>query len=121
MRNLNLLNQFRDESPEVRERFGNVGDATCGMFRVPSNIDKAVITVLASNGEGWDHVSVSRVKRCPNWYEMEFIKHLFFKDEEVVMQLHVASADHISVHPNCLHLWRPLTADIPMPPKWMVA
>jgi hypothetical protein len=38
-----------------------------------------------------------------------------------VMQLHVATADHINCHPYCLHLWRPHAAAIPLPPKEFVA
>jgi hypothetical protein len=34
-----------------------------------------------------------------------------------VMQLHAPRAQHINIHPHCLHLWRPLTCDIPMPPS----
>jgi len=66
---------------------------------------------------GWDHVSVSRTSRCPNWPEMEFVKRKFFEDNETAMQLHVAIADHINMHPYTLHLWRPHNAEIPMPPK----
>jgi hypothetical protein len=69
------------------------------------------LAIIASNGMGWDHVSVSRADRCPTWDEMELVKRLFFKDDECAMQLHVPPSDHINCHPNCLHLWRPQTAD----------
>ena len=26
----------------------------------------------------------------------------------------------LDCHPHCLHLWRPLDAEIPRPPGWMV-
>jgi hypothetical protein len=90
------------------------------MFHLPSPIDKAPLRVVASSGEGWDHVSVSRQNRCPNWPEMEFIKRAFFKDDETAMQLHVPPSDHISIHPFCLHLWRPHGVEIPRPPSIMV-
>ncbi len=121
MRNLLLLNPFRDVSPEVQAYYGTFGDDKNGVFLVPSPVDRAPMRVIASVGDGWEHVSVSRANRCPNWPEMDHIKRLFFKDDEVVMQLHVAASDHISVHPYCLHLWRPLDAIIPLPPKDMVA
>lgn len=76
--------------------------------------------VIASWGAAWDHVSVSYPDRCPTWAEMERVKRAFFRSEETAMQLHVPPADHINVHPFCLHLWRPHDAEIPMPPKWMV-
>lgn len=120
MKNLYLLDQFRLTDARIVARFGGTGDDTCGMFELPSPVDRATLRVIASSGEGWEHVSVSRVNRCPNWPEMEHVKRLFFHDTETAMQLHVPVSDHISIHPNCLHLWRPLNADIPRPPGWMV-
>lgn len=121
MRNLNLLACYRRADAAVIAHFGWAGDETTGAFEVPSPVDRAPLMVIASSGEGWDHVSVSRVNRCPNWQEMEHIKRLFFRDEETAMQLHLPPKDHISVHPYCLHLWRPHAIDIPRPPEWMVA
>ena len=97
------------------------GDETCGAFKLPSPIDGQPMNVIASSEHGWDHVSVSRSNRCPNWPEMEFIKRKFFKDEETAMQLHVAVAAHINLHQHCLHLWRPQHSEIARPPGWMVA
>ncbi len=111
------INRYR---LDVAKRMGWNGDDTCGCFRIPSPIDRQPLMIQASSEDGWDHVSVSRTKRCPNWPEMDFIRQQFFKDDEVVMQLHVARADHINVHPYCLHLWRPHAGAIPLPPGWMV-
>ncbi len=96
------------------------GDETCGAFKIESPIDGAHLRVIASCGAGWDHVSVSRKNRTPNYPEMVFVKNLFFRDDETVMELHVPSADHVNLHPNCLHLWRPQNVEIPRPPAWMV-
>lgn len=116
MRNLyeRAVNSFR-----VRSRLG-VGDDTCGAFSVPSPIDNASMYVIASSGGGWDHVSVSRRNRPPNWAEMEAVRELFFKNDETVIQFSVPRADHVNCHPNCLHLWRPQETEIPRPPAWMV-
>lgn len=62
--------------------------------------------VIASDGEGWEHVSVSTPSRCPTWYDMCFIKDLFWDDEDLVIQYHPAKADYVNIHPFCLHLWR---------------
>jgi hypothetical protein len=35
-------------------------------------------------------------------------------------QLHPAKADYVNQHPNCLHLWKPTTDTIPLPPSIMV-
>lgn len=124
MRNLNELNEYRipipaqvclmwDVSPE--------GDSKCGAFMVKSPLaSQAWLRIYASSGTGWDHVSVSLLTRCPRWQEMEYIKRLFFEDDEVAMQLHVTSKDHINIHPNVLHLWRPLNISIPLPSKQLV-
>ena len=110
MRNLQLLESYR-----VAGDFG--GD---GIFRVPSPTDNRLLTIVASTGLDWDHVSVSQSNRCPNWPEMDHVKHMFFRDDETVMQLHVPSADHVNNHPYCLHLWRPQKAEIPRPAALLV-
>ena len=69
------------------------------------------LRVIVGNGGGWDHVSVSTPTRTPTWAEMCFIKDLFFKDEEWVMQLHQAKSDYVNLHPNVLHMWRPQTEE----------
>lgn len=121
MRNLNLLAAFRVTGRALPSYFGGYeGDETCGAFRIASPIDQAILTVMASSDFGWEHVSVSRPNRCPNWPEMAHVKSLFFNDHETVMQLHVPPSDHINDHPNCLHLWRPTHQEIPRPHGWMV-
>jgi len=103
-----------------RRHYGCEGDDTCGMFILNGIQFKRALKVVASSGEGWDHVSVSLPDRCPTWEEMEQVKRLFFREGETAMQLHVPPTDHISHHPYCLHLWRPQDVEIPRPPGWMV-
>jgi len=120
MKPLTELDVYRIKTGRVFEHYGWFGDDTCGVFCVRSPTDQREMHIVASTGEGWEHVSVSRDNRCPNWPEMEFIKRKFFKDDEAVMQLHVPETDHINCHDYCLHLWRPLNAEIPRPPSYMV-
>jgi hypothetical protein len=68
-------------------------------------------SIIVAEGNGWDHVSVSRRDRCPTWEEMDRIKRRIFRDDEVVMQLHVNNGSKVNVHPFCLHLWRPQTRE----------
>jgi hypothetical protein len=117
MRNLTTLDCFRVKLKNTEL----MGDEGCGAFIVPSNVNEEALRVIASDGAGWDHISVSLEHRCPIWMEMEFIKRLFFKDNETAMQLHVPPDDHISYHPYCLHLWRPHHRPIPRPPAIMIA
>jgi len=120
MRNLHELNQWRDTGPDVIAFYVHTGDHGHGAFLVPSPIDKATMRVVASSSGGWDHVSVSRKNRCPNWTEMEHVKRMFFQDDEAAMQLHVPPSEHISYHPHTLHIWRPQGGEIPMPPAIFV-
>lgn len=121
MINLRTLDHCRVRTREVLDRYGSFGDEAGGVFVVWSPIDRAELRVVASAGGGWDHVSVSRRNRPPNWPEMEAVKRRFFAADETAMQLHVPPADHISHHPNCLHLWRPHGVEIPRPPAERVA
>lgn len=121
MRNLVVLDGFRDYSEPVIKHYGWAGDGGNGAFRIESPIDRGELVIIASDGGGWDRVSVSRRNRCPNWQEMEHVKRIFFRDDETAMQLHVPPAEHLSHHPFCLHLWRPQNVEIPRPPAMMVA
>jgi hypothetical protein len=101
---------------------GGEGDDRGGCFRLPSDTSHGVeLRCIVAADEGWDHISVTTsLPRCPTWAEMEQVKRLFFAESEAAMQLHVPPRDHVSVHPHCLHLWRPHGQAIPLPPAWMV-
>lgn len=72
-------------------------------------------------GKPWEHVSVSVQSRCPTWEEMDYVKQLFWRDDETVIQLHVPRDQHINYHDTCLHLWKPIGVEIPLPPPATVA
>ncbi len=91
-----------------------------GAFRIPMLSGKESVNVIASDGEGWEHVSVSTPNRCPTWEEMCRVKALFWDDEDCVIQYHPPKTEYVNNHPYCLHMWRPTRAAVPMPPKWMV-
>lgn len=95
----------------------DMGDRCNGNLVFP----KRGMCVVFSNGEGWEHVSVSFKDRCPSWEEMEQVKRRFWSDDDTVMQLHVPPKDHRNCHPHCLHLWRPTDCEIPRPPGIFVA
>lgn len=101
-------------TPEIRN-FAVEESPDGGRYIIPSPIDRQPLLVIASDGLGWDHISISRKNRVPNWYEMDFVKRLFFEDAEVAFQIHPPVKDHVNIHPNCLHLWRPQTVTIPLP------
>lgn len=77
-----------------------------GVFIIRMRKFKHVLNVQASDGDGWEHVSVSTPTRSPNWIEMCCIKNLFWDEDDFVVQMHVPKSDYINCHPHCLHLWR---------------
>lgn len=101
-------------------------DGNCGLFFVPSRPGKAPLKVIASDdaaeagGMAWEHVSVSLPDRCPTWEEMCKIKSLFWDDEDAVAQFHPPRSEWVNNHSYCLHMWRPVGVQMPMPPSIMV-
>jgi hypothetical protein len=103
---------YASEPGDLHGAFCIAGEWTSQLRILSSGVDREF---------GWEHVSVSTDRRCPSWEEMQKVKELFWMDDEVVMQLHPAKKDHISVAHYCLHLWRPLEAVIPLPPTELIA
>ena len=96
-----------------------------GLFMIPlakKGKKKLIAKVIASDGAGWEHVSVSLNRdRCPLWEEMCKIKALFWGPEDVVVQYHPAESNYVNLHPYCLHLWRPNDGnELRTPEAWMV-
>ena len=60
----------------IQARYFGSNDAidSNGVFSIP--LGPLVRNVMASDGMGWEHVSVSLRNRTPNWREMCFIKGL---------------------------------------------
>ena len=115
MKDLHTLDQYR---VDMRHVFGTMGDSGNGAFKV--FVQGKSFFCIASNGGGWEHVSVSpgspNRKKCPTWDEMCAIKDMFFEAEETVVQYHPPKSDYINNHPYCLHLWRPIGQEVPRPP-----
>ena len=102
-------------------RLGTTAEAgNNGIFVINKKNKK--FQVIASDGMGWDHVSVTLANRhrCPTWGEMCFIKDLFFPDDEQVVQFHPAKSEHVNINNYCLHLWRYQDSELPKPLEIMV-
>lgn len=93
-----------------------------GAFLIPGRSNRDHLFVIASDGGGWDHVSVSKKYEYPTWDEMCKVKNLFWDDpEDWAVQYHPPMSRYINNHSYCLHLWRPTDCgEIPFPPEWMV-
>lgn len=103
-------------------------DGPVGVFRVRMT-ERSGMNVIASNGEGWEHVSVVRRVRkrggkwkpqIPTWGQMCEVKGWFWEEEEAVVQFHPARSEYVNQHAFCLHLWRPTEEALPVPPSEMV-
>jgi hypothetical protein len=97
-----------------------------GAFRDMPGPSGRRLTMICDDGhhkpfEGWEHVSVSTERRShlPNWIEMDWVKGLFWTSEEAVMQLHPPRSRWVDNY-SCLHLWRPIDIEIPLPPPILV-
>ena len=82
--------------------------------------------VFGYNENGMEHVSVSPYNRnrVPTWEEMCRIKDLFFREDEMVVQIHPAAERYVhgvNGLDNVLHLWRPKDGDFSIlnhPERW---
>jgi hypothetical protein len=89
-------------------------------YKVAAKKKKPNLIVIASDQEGWEHVSISLKVRDPSWLQMCFIKEMFWDEYDCVVQYHPPKSDYVNHHPHCLHLWRPTEFDMPRPPSIFV-
>jgi len=90
-------------------------------FRAPGG-QPTIINCIASDGEGWEHVSVGLQGRSivPSWDIMCQVKDLFWDPEDCVVQFHPPRSQYVNYHPGVLHLWRPVNQNVETPPTILV-
>lgn len=83
---------------------------------------KVSFAVFATNDAGWEHISVTipKEKRTPTWDEMEFLKQLFWEPQEAAFQIHPPQSEYVNMHPYCLHIWRKIGFEYPLPPTELI-
>ena len=86
-------------------------------WRVFCEVGRNAIWIIASDGQARFGVDRSAL---PEWDEMCFVKDLFWRDDECVVQFHPPRAEYVNYHPNCLHLWKPVGRDVQTPPSILV-
>lgn len=131
---------MRDRVPDVLEKgrirlsWGYHPGEWYGAFTVKCP-GRRQLLILASPGDPgvwpfpgppWEHVSVSildteagnrgRTDTTPTWEEMSWVKWLFWGPGECVVQFHPPESEYVNYHAGCLHLWKPVGVDIPLPP-----
>ncbi len=113
-------NRFRIKTGQLgsTDDYGNNG-AFSVRFK-----NACAFNVIAADGDGWEHVSVSipGQRRCPPWEEMCRIKDLFWDEGDLVIQYHPPKSDYVNNHPYTLHLWRKCGSNefADSPPTYMV-
>lgn len=105
-------------------------DGFNGMFDFALPGEPRRIRCVASNGDDapdglpeWEHVSVSfgtHSIKTPSWEIMCRVKDLFWEPEDAVIQIHPRASEYLNFHAGCLHLWRCLCAEQPLPPSIFV-
>ena len=108
----------------VRDGFMGSDDSAenNGQFVVKTAKLRRPLMCQASDGLGWEHVSVSLCDRCPTWDEMTHIKSIFWDSGDIVVQIHPPQSEYVNKHQFCLHLWRKCGTNdyLEMPSKLMV-
>lgn len=107
--------------------YGTPGDQGNGVFMIPSPVPNRVLFCIASDGEGWEHVSVSArrtkrrriIKKLPSWYEMCRVRRAFWGGAATVIQYHPPESANVN-NAEVLHLWRPVGVVLPLPPGDLV-
>lgn len=100
--------------------FSSMSDGNNGLFFYHTSSGRDSLKIIASDGAGWDHVSVSKKYECPSWKDMCLVKDLFWDPEDCVIQFHPPKSLYVNNHPFCLHLWFPQNEIVKLPPTWMV-
>ena len=101
--------------------FGSDRSYGCnGVFILTYQTTKQIseLMCIVSNGLGWEHVSVTipcKERRCPTWEEMCFVKNMFWSKNDLAVQYHPPESAYINCHEFCLHLWRPISKQMPLP------
>lgn len=113
-------NRVREGQMGSDERYGLAG---CFRLIGPKNVLLLAVSSgpeSPQNDTGWEHVSVSGNGRTPNWEEMCWVKNLFWEEHEMAVQYHPPKSEYVNCHPHVLHIWKPISMSIPMPPSLLV-
>ena len=97
-----------------------------GQFIIPKNgKDIKSLFVQASDGGGWEHLSVSIIpkpgkkRRLPTHGEMEYVRFAFWEKTDWIIEFHPPVTEYVNNAP-CLHLWRPIGVNFPTPDSLLV-
>jgi hypothetical protein len=93
----------------VLQRFGD-GNA----YQYRNGLRVIVSCADYEDGREWMHISMSRKDRMPTYDDMKFVKNTF-AEKRFAYQVFPPPSDNVNIHQFCLHLWVPLTGELPIP------
>ena len=115
-------NKFRVRDPHMALASDDT-EGNNGAFKIPLDKDVTAL-VVASDGLGWEHVSVhveeNGFNETPTWDEMCEVKDMFWDSEDCVIQYHPPKSEYVNNHTHVLHMWRPTEGEIQCPPSILV-
>jgi hypothetical protein len=83
-------------------RFGPSGMFAC------KGVRKIIVTDAEFDGQEWRHASISRSDKMPTYDDLQLLHQTAFRNDAgagPAYQCFVPPADHVNIHPRCLHLW----------------
>jgi hypothetical protein len=87
-------------------------------FNVPNKF--RIRSGVLGSGDTIGNNGAFTVPRCPTWDEMCQIKALFWDDNDCIVQFHPPKAEYVNNHAYCLHLWRQIGGEFPIPDSLLV-
>lgn len=83
-------------------------EGSCLAFFDLPNGRKVAVNAFLFNAQAWIHASVSCASELPTYDDLCALKAGVFGPDGYAAQVFVPAAEHVNIHPNCLHLWGPM-------------
>lgn len=99
-----LSGGWRRVSNPVMEAMGAHPDQ-CPSFVRGDGLFVTMTVQKEQDGKRWVHLSCSRRKKEPSYYDLCEAKEQFLGPDSLAMLLFVPTDEHVNIHPHCLHLW----------------
>lgn len=97
---MKTLDEIRKAVPYVKRIGGNT-------YATEMTIGNKKGSVIFGWEGVWEHISFSPYgNKLPSWDDMCELKDTFFRDDEIVIQMHPKKSEYVNIRENCLHLWR---------------
>ena len=112
------MRSFKEIAENERVNVSEVGiDGLSGTV----HLSGYTATLIVSNGAGWEHASISPLRKItPSWEDMCKLKDIIWTEDEAVIQIHPIKDEYVNLMPNCLHLWRCIYKEMVLPPSCLV-